>query len=164
MLHFHIIANNYVFAAGFTIWRSNASPHRRLCQECDVDSQVNIGEGGQKGIFSCRSRVQKLAFVSQWKRIYRSKLSFPWRCIDPDIWHKKLSKNSAIIFSGIRQNVKKKTRTGRQSKLNFLVRFLRFFDWVPIHVEMDFWNNTFTITYTDQNCWSPIWWFTLINQ
>ena len=65
MLHFHIIVNNFVFAAGFTIWRSNASPHRRLCQECDVDSQVNIGEGGQKGIFSCRSRVQKLAFVSQ---------------------------------------------------------------------------------------------------
>ena len=65
MLHFHINVNNYVFVAGFAIWRSNASPHRRLCQECDVDSQVNIGEGGQKGIFSCRSRVQKLAFVSQ---------------------------------------------------------------------------------------------------
>ena len=69
--HFHIIVSNYVFAAGFNIWRSNASPHRRLCQECDVDYQV-----------SCRSRVQKLAFVSQWKRIYWSKLSFPWRCID----------------------------------------------------------------------------------
>ena len=63
--HFHIIVSNYVFAAGFNIWRSNATPHRRLCQECDVDSQVNIGEGGQKGIFSCRSRVQKSAFVSQ---------------------------------------------------------------------------------------------------
>ena len=42
MLHFHIIANNYVFAAGFNIWRSNAPLHGRLCQECDVDSQVTI--------------------------------------------------------------------------------------------------------------------------
>ena len=115
MLHFHIIFNNYVFAAGFTIWRSNASPHRRLCQECDVDSQVNIGEGGQKGIFSCRSRVQKLAFVSQWKRIYRSQSSFPWRCIDPDIWHKKIQQKFRNNICRYKAKRKKKEQGVSQS-------------------------------------------------
>ena len=68
MLHFHIIVNNFVFAAGFTIWRSNASPHRRLCQECDVDSQVNIGEGGQKSIFFRVQKSSKVSFCFSMKK------------------------------------------------------------------------------------------------